>query len=177
MLLEKKRSLVLLVDLQLKLMPAIDNHIRVLDHTLRLAKLANLMDVPVVATEHCPDKIGALEPDIEASADYTVQKTTFDACRTESLFAAWPQGHEQVIIAGVEAHICVFQTAVSLADRGYKVTVAVDAVGSRRTMDRDIAIAAMARHGIRIATVEQVVFEWLEDAENPKFRDALQLIK
>ena len=177
MLLEKKRSLVLLVDLQLKLMPAIDNHIRVLDHTLRLAKLANLMDVPVVATEHCPDKIGALEPDIEANADYTIQKTTFDACRTESLFAAWPQGHEQVIIAGVEAHICVFQTAVSLADRGYKVTVAVDAVGSRRAMDRDIAIAAMARHGIRIATVEQVVFEWLEDAENPKFRDALQLIK
>jgi hypothetical protein len=177
MLLDRNRSLTLLIDFQIRLMPAIDNRIGVLNRGIQLAKLAKLMDVSVLATEHCPDKIGGLEPDIQAVSDYSVEKTTFDACRTQSLFAAWQQGHEQVVVAGVEAHVCVFQTAISLADRGYKVTVAVDAIGSRKPLDRDIAIAAMARHGIRIATVEQIGFEWLQDAEHPKFRDALALIK
>jgi nicotinamidase-related amidase len=176
-LLDAERSLVLLIDLQLKLMPAIHGNSAVLSQSLKLAKLARLFEIPVLATEHCGDKIGGLEPDIQPLCDQIIEKRAFDACQSKGLFAGWPQGREQVVIAGVETHICLFQTAASLLERGYKVTVMVDATSSRRPHDRDMAIASLARAGARLATTEQAGFEWAGDADHPRFRDLLGIIK
>ena len=176
-LLNPKRSVVLLIDLQIKLMPAIDKATAVMNQSLRLARMARTLRVPVVATEHCGERIGELEPDILAVTDQVIEKRHFDACESQGLFAALPQGRDQVVMAGVEAHICVFQTAISLMERGSHVTVMVDAVGSRRPLDRDIAVAAMARADARLGTVEQAGFEWLGDADHGRFKDVLGLIK
>jgi|AACY02.3.fsa_nt_gi Amidases related to nicotinamidase len=177
LLLNPDRSVVLLIDLQIKLMPAIDKGSAVMNQSLRLGKMARALDIPVVATEHCGNRIGALEPDILTVTDQVVEKRHFDACESQGLFAALPQGRDQVVVAGVEAHVCVFQTVISLMERGSHVTVMVDAVGSRRPLDRDIAVASMARADARLGTVEQAGFEWLGDADHARFKDVLALIK
>lgn len=177
LLLDRNRSVVVLIDLQARLLPAISGHQAVLNQALRLARLARLLEVPVIATEHCGDKLGPIEPGILEQADQQVSKICFDACRENGLFAAWPQGREQVVIAGTETHVCLFQTAIALIERGYHVTVMTDAIGSRRNSDRDIAIASLARAGARLGTVEQAGFEWLESADHPRFGEALALIK
>ena len=176
-LLDPERSAVLLIDFQVKLMPAIDRGTAVMTQAIRLGKLARLLEVPVLATEHCGDRIGRLEADIDQLCDQVVEKRHFDACEAKSLFSALPQGRDQIVIAGVEAHVCVFQTTISLMERGFHATIMVDAVGSRRPLDRDIAVASMARADARLGTVEQAGFEWLGDADHTRFKDALSIIK
>ncbi|MEO0391693.1 MAG: isochorismatase family protein [Pseudomonadota bacterium] len=177
LLLKPTRSVVLLIDFQIKLMPAIDQASAVMTQALKLARMARVLDIPVLSTEHCGDRIGGLEPDMAAVSDQVIHKHHFDACQADTLITAIPPGRDQIIIAGVEAHICVFQTAISLIERGLHTTIMVDAVGSRRPLDRDMAVASLARANARLATVEQAGFEWLGDANHPKFRDILTLIK
>ncbi|MBV6634087.1 MAG: isochorismatase family protein [Alphaproteobacteria bacterium] len=177
MLLSADKSQIIQIDLQLRLMPAIAQHSSVLSQALRLGRLAKLMGIPVTATEHCADKIGALEPDIAELSDTVVSKRSFDACHANTFLEALDPKRPQAILAGVETHVCVFQTAIGLMDEGFEIIIMVDAVGSRRAVDRDIAIATLARAGARIATVEQAAFEWLRHGDHPKFGDALSLIK
>ncbi len=101
---------------------------------------------------------------------------TFDACRSPEFLLRAP-ADRTMIIAGCEAHVCVLQTALGLIDRGRRVCVARDAIGSRRAESKEAAIARMARHGVEIVTVEMVVFEWLGTAEDPHFREAAALIR
>ena len=77
----------------------------------------------------------------------------------------------QVVLVGIEAHVCVLQTALELAEEGQEVYVVADAVGSRRAVDRDVALARMRDEGVRIVTREMVVFEWLQEAGTPLFKD------
>jgi nicotinamidase-related amidase len=81
------------------------------------------------------------------------------------------------VVAGCEAHVCVLQTVLGLLDAGRKVYVVRDALGSRQPESKETAIRRMERHGAEIVTTEMVVFEWLESAEHPRFRDAIALIK
>ncbi|MEM6901820.1 MAG: isochorismatase family protein [Pseudomonadota bacterium] len=177
MLLTAEKSQIIQIDLQLRLMPSIAQNSAVLNQALRLAKLGQLMGIPVTATEHCADKIGPLEPDIVALSDTVVAKRSFDSCHADTFLEAIDPKRPQVILAGVEAHICVFQTAIGLMAEGFEVTIAVDAVGTSRPLERDIAIATLARQGARLATVEQAAFEWLRHGDHPQFRAALALIK
>ncbi|MBY0431132.1 MAG: isochorismatase family protein, partial [Rhodospirillales bacterium] len=86
-------------------------------------------------------------------------------------------GRQQIVVAGIEAHVCVMQTALGLAERGYAVAVATDACSSRRQENADAAFHRMRQNGIEMVTTEMVVFEWLHRAGTPEFKDLVALVK
>lgn len=175
--LDRRTSLLLLVDLQGRLHPAIEDGPAVAREAARLAQLAKLFEVPVWATEHCPDRIGPLLPELAALSENTFQKTSFDACRTAAFRDALPPGRTDIVICGYEAHICVMQTALGLLGLGRRVWAVRDAMGSRRAASREAALARLARAGAEIITTEMAGFEWAEDAADPSWRSLLALVK
>ncbi|MEX3948641.1 isochorismatase family protein [Paraburkholderia sp. EG287B] len=169
-------SIVVLIDLQTRLMPAIHDGASVVAQALRLGRIARGLDVPVIGTEQNPGALGENTQEIKDLCSTTVAKHHFDAA-ADGLLEALPEGRTRVIVAGCEAHVCVLQTAMGLLHRGLPVTVVVDAMGSRKVVDKEAAIARLNRAGAEMATVEMVAFEWLRSSQHPRFRDMLQLIR
>lgn len=175
--LRARDCMVLVVDLQAGLLPAIDDGSALARRCEMLARAARLMDVPVVATEHCAGKIGATLPAVGSLVDRVVHKTHFDATREPGFIASLPADRPHLLIAGTEAHVCVLQTALGLEASGLAPIFVSDCVGSRRPSDRDAALRRAAFHGMETVTSEMVMFEWLESADHPRFRDMLALVK
>ncbi|MBS8239241.1 isochorismatase family protein [Marinobacter lipolyticus] len=176
MLMKAEQSILLLVDLQEKLMPAIAHGSEVIHQCLTLATVAGLLEVPVLATEQLPEKLGANVAEIRELCDQTIAKSHFDAC-PDGLIDALPEGRQHIVIGGCETHVCMLQTALSLVDAGYKVWVVADATGSRNEFDRDIALDRLSESGARLVTLEMVAFEWMRDSRHPQFRNIQGLIK
>jgi len=169
-------SIVVLIDLQTRLMPAIHDGASVVAQAVRLGQIARSLDVPVIGTEQNPGALGENAKEIRDLCSITVAKHHFDAT-ADGLLDALPQGRTRAIVAGCEAHVCVLQTAVGLLHRGLSVTLVIDAMGSRKIADKEAAIARLNNAGAEVATVEMVAFEWLRSSQHPRFRDILQLIK
>ena len=169
-------SIVVLIDLQTRLMPAIYDGVSVVAQAVRLGQIARSLDVPVIGTEQNPGALGENAKEIRDLCSITVAKHHFDAT-ADGLLDALPQGRTRAIVAGCEAHVCVLQTAVGLLHRGLSVTLVIDAMGSRKIADKEAAIARLNNAGAEVATVEMVAFEWLRSSQHPRFRDILQLIK
>jgi nicotinamidase-related amidase len=176
MLMNAEQSTLVLVDLQKKLMPAINHGDSVLAESVRLARIAKLLNVPVIATEQIPEKLGHNDDDVSALTDHTVTKIHFDACGG-GLVDAIPNDRKQVIIGGCEAHVCMLQTALSLLAAGFGVWVVENATGSRHDNDRDAALERLQQAGATIVTVEMVAFEWMQHCEHPVFREVQKLIR
>ena len=173
---DPRNSTLVLIDFQTRLMPAIDGAASVIAEARRLVSAATLLGVPVVFTEQNPRGLGPTLAELAPAPSNVVEKMTFDACRTPEFLRRAP-ADRAVIIAGCEAHVCVLQTALGLTDRGRRVFVVRDAIGSRRAESKETAVARMARHGVEIATAEMIVFEWLGTAEHPHFKEAAALIR
>jgi nicotinamidase-related amidase len=172
-------SALLLIDLQARLMPAIAEAEAVILNAGRLLKAARLLDLPVMLTEQNPKGLGPTVPELLAEAgneSSILAKQSFDACRAPGFFEQLP-GRVEMVVAGCEAHVCVLQTALGLLESGRRVHVVQDAMGSRRAESKAAALARLARHGAEIVTTEMVLFEWLESAEHPRFREVVALIK
>lgn len=176
MLMKAEQSILVLVDLQKRLMPAISDGDSVLAESVRLTRIAKLLNVPVIATEQIPGKLGHNDDEVSALADQTVTKIHFDACGG-GLVEAMPNDRKQVIIGGCETHVCMLQTALSLLAAGFGVWVVENATGSRHDNDRDAALERLQQAGATIVTVEMVAFEWMQHCEHPRFRDVQKLIK
>ena len=176
MLIEVEKSTLLLVDFQSRLMPAIDQGESVVAQAVRLGRIAQLLNVPIIGTEQNPAKLGGNEDAIKQLCQTTVNKVHFDAC-ADGLLGVLPRPRRQIIIAGCEAHVCLLQTAHGLLAHGFVVRVVVDAVGSRRESDRATALTRLQQAGAQLVTVEMVAFEWVRSSEHPAFRQILQLIK
>jgi nicotinamidase-related amidase len=170
------KSTLLVVDMQARLMPAMDEGAVVIENARRLVEAAALLGVPVRFTEQYRKGLGPTVPELAANEASAFEKTTFDAGRTPGFEALVAEGHA-AILAGCEAHVCVLQTALGLVEKGRKVFVVRDAVGSRRPESKDAALRRLERNGVEIVTTEMVVFEWLGDAANPRFKAASALIK
>jgi nicotinamidase-related amidase len=168
--------MLLVIDLQTKLTPAIEGAVAVVANARRLVDAATLLGAPVLFTEQNPRGLGLTVPELAPDPGVVVRKMTFDACRSSELLVRLP-ADRALILAGCEAHVCVLQTALGLIDRGRKVFVVCDAIGSRRAESKETAAARMASHGVEIVTTEMVVFEWLGTAEHPRFKQAAALIK
>jgi len=179
-LLSRHASLLLLIDPQVRLMPAIQDGEALAMRFTRLIEAARLLGVPVLATEHCPRAIGPLLACIRdrLAPEDIVEKRHFNAWAEPAFRAALgATARRQIVMAGVEAHVCVAQTALALAQAGHKVFCVVDAVGSRRDQDRQAALARFTQAGIVPVTLEAVLFEWLESADHPAFKPVLEIIK
>ncbi len=174
MLISAEGSAVLLVDIQERLVAALDGGKDMVGNAARLAAAAALLDVPVCATEQVPDKLGPTVAELQPYPQLVLPKTVFNAAGFPTLL---PPGTEEVLIAGCEAHVCVLQTAVGLLAARHRVLVVADAVGSRTTANRDAALDRLVRHGAELVTTEMVLFEWLRDATHPRFREVQGLIR
>ncbi|ROR32428.1 hydrolase [Inmirania thermothiophila] len=173
MLLDARRSLLLVVDVQERLLPAIHEGAAVEAACRWLVGLAGELAVPVLASEQYPKGLGRTVASLRASipAEAFMEKVHFSC-------AAAPQcaprieasGRDQVVIAGIEAHVCVLQTALGLLGQGREVYVVADAVGSRAVQNRDLGLARMRQEGVRVVSREMVAFEWLREAGTERFR-------
>lgn len=151
-----------------------------LDNLSRLIRGATVLGIPVLLTEQYPKGLGATVPEIKALLPeiQPLTKMTFSCCASpEYMQRLKESGRSQVIIAGIEAHICVYQTATELAQIGYNVYVAADAVSSRSPFDRDIALRQLQFNKVNLTTVEMALCELLKVAEGDRFKKILDIIK
>lgn len=174
------RSLLVVVDVHERLLPTIDGADRVVAQCRALMTMANRLGVPVLVTEHVPHKLGPTTDALRTLANVSsvVAKHHFSGADEPAIAQrVAAAGRLQLLIAGLEAHVCVLQTALGFAERGYRPHIVADACGSRRDEWRAIAMDRARLAGIPVVTAEMVMFEWLEHAERPEMRDLIALIK
>ena len=172
---DRERSVLLVIDFQVRLMPLIDGGPAALANARRLLDGAAIFDIPVLLTEQNPRGLGSTVADL-ARSGLTVHKMAFDAVREPAFLERFP-GDRTVVVAGCEAHVCVMQTVFGLLDKGKQVFVVRDALGARKPEGKEAALRRMERHGAEIVTTEMVLFEWLSTCEHSRFRDVLALVK
>jgi nicotinamidase-related amidase len=173
---DAQSSTLLVVDFQAKLMPAIHQGADAVANTRRLIDAAALLDVPTLFTEQNAKGLGPTVRELVRAPSALAHKMTFDACREPNFLQRLAENHA-IVVAGCEAHVCVLQTVLGLIRHGRRVFLVRDALGSRRPESKETAIRRMERHGAEVVTTEMVVFEWLQTAEHPRFREAIALIK
>ena len=174
------RCLLLIVDVHEKLAPAVRNADQVIDNCVVLMRSAQRLSVPMLVSEHCADRLGptVLRISTLARSSDIVAKSHFSCADEPTLIQRIAGlGRPQVVLAGMEAHVCVLQSALGLAERGYRCYVVADATGARRTESHALAMQRLALAQIPVLSTEMVLFEWLERADRPEFRDLLGLIK
>ncbi len=177
-------SLLAVIDIQQRLGAAMPGKVlnRVLQNSNLLGHAAGALGIPVLHTEQYPTGLGATHPEVARAlppGTQTFTKTTF-SCWGLPEFAQAMQAQEarrQVVIAGMEAHICVLQTAFDLSAAGFEVFVVEDAVCSRRLENYQNALDRLRDHGISVVSAESVVFEWLGDSKHPQFKTIQALLR
>ncbi len=184
MLLARDKSQLLIVDVQEKLLPAMLDPGRVAERCVRLVRAARALEIPITVSEQYPSGIGATVAPLRQSlgnAASVMEKIEFSCLKNEPLrerlHELRRQGRPQVVIGGIEAHVCVTQTAIDLEDQGFEAFVVADAVASRTKTSRRLALARLLKSGVDIVDSEMVVFEWLGKAGTPKFKELLGLVK
>ena len=200
MLIDVEESQLVLVDFQPLLQAAMFDAAAVWTNAGRLAQAAHLLQVPVWGTEQNPSKLGVMPEELRGACRRVLAKMQFSA--VEEGLAEWlqpapatprgnarslprhlqkpqsePSARKSIVLAGVEAHVCLLQTALDLLDEEFEVWVVTDACTSRTERNRDAAYDRLAGAGAELVTTEMVVFEWLRSAEHPDFKAVQALIK
>ena len=169
---QAERSLLLVVDAQARLLPAVHDGEQVLANCIWLVKVANELKVPVILSEQYPQGLGPTVPQLRelVAAENIVEKVHF-SCVAEGCLPRIPAySRDQVVLAGTEAHVCVLQTCLGLLAEGKQVFVVADAVSSRDPANRDLALERLRQNGAQIVSREMVAFEWLQRAGTDLFR-------
>jgi nicotinamidase-related amidase len=182
MLIHAETSCLIVIDMQERLVPAMQAPARTIRNARVLITAARELAVPVLLTEQYPQGLGPTVPELAraaAEANAAILPKMHFSCMEDPGFAAAFEatGRGQAVIAGMEAHICVMQTAVSLMDQGYEVFVVTDATSSRTLESEKACLDRLQASGAGIVTTEMVVFEWLGRAGTPAFKALLPLIK
>jgi nicotinamidase-related amidase len=168
----------LIVDVQEKLMPLIGDRELVVANAVRLVRAAKLLDIPVWATEQYPKGLGPTVPELAALIPHRPEKTVFHCCAVpELLEQLHGRGVQHVTLAGIEAHVCVAQTALELMGLGFRVQVPADAVASRFPLDWEFALRRLEHAGAVVSTTESVLFEWVGRSDHPQFKGISELVK
>lgn len=175
-------SLLLLVDLQDKLLAGITPEIRhaVLRHAGILAQAARLLEIPVLVSEQYPQGLGATATEIRPHLTDVApaEKTRFSCCGVDALDARLQaSGRRSIVLAGVETHICVLQSALQFLAAGFTPFVAEDATASRQPAHKANALARLRQAGVVVSNTESILFEWLGDARHPRFKAVSALIR
>lgn len=177
---DRSDAVLVLMDMQESLASAMERRDAVVRTSALLARVVRLLDVPLIVTRQYPEGLGdTVQALREAVGEtVTVDKVTF-SCLAEPAFAErlGALGRRQVLIAGMETHICVAQTALALLAEGYRVHVVADAVCSRRSMDHEVALERLRAAGAEITVAESVIYEALGRAGTPEFREVLAQVK
>jgi nicotinamidase-related amidase len=168
----------LVVDLQEKLMPAIRLRETVVWNVRRLIDGAKVLGLPVAATEQYPQGLGKTVAPLAERLGPVPAKVTFSCRECVDIFRTLAeQGRHKVLVVGVETHVCVQQTVLDLLSEGFRVYVAVDAVGSRYELDYRTALGRLEAAGATLTTTEAALFEWCEVAGTPEFKQISALVR
>ena len=189
-LLDRNRSVLVVIDLQGKLVDMVHRPRMTLQGSIRLMRLANLFGVPVILTEQYPRGLGPTHPEVRQGFDALpvpkrfVEKTNFGCCGDPAFGLALDEvcprpaeGQRQIVVAGIEAHVCVMQTVLELIRLGNQVHVAWDCVSGRGQEQRGLALERMARAGAVVTNHESVGFGWARDKNHPRFQELSNLLK
>jgi nicotinamidase-related amidase len=176
----RARAALAVVDIQEKLLPAMFEKERVLRNTLRLLLGAAELNVPVIVTEQYRKGLGATVPELAAAAGgfAPLEKMAFSACGAKGFVEALAAREvSDVVLCGIEAHVCVCQTGLDLLERDYRLFVVADAVSSRSTEDKQLGLRRLEQAGAVIVSTEMVLFELLEKAGTEEFKKIHRIIK
>lgn len=180
MLLNSDDSFLLIIDVQEKLATQIHEMESVSANIIRLITSAQTLRIPLLCTEHCPDKIGPTTAVLAnlIGADSIISKSHFSAYREPSIASAIEAlNRKQVIIVGTETHVCVLQTTLLLKQSGFQPYLVADATSSRHLENKQLGVARMRQRAVDVVSTEMVIFEWLQRADRQSFRALLPVIK
>lgn len=179
-MLSAENSLVLCIDIQDKLVAALNKN-TIVSNSVKIISAANILDIPVLVTEQYPKGLGnTVEPlkSVLPVDSEVVEKTYFNALLEDGMLEKIKSyDKKQIVIFGIETHICVHQTASALVEEGFEVYVIKDACASREKYEFKAGLETMKQNGVRISCVEIALFEWLKGAKHPKFKEVQALIK
>ena len=179
-LLSQEDSVLMVIDMQGNLYESMQDKPFLLENVRKLIRGMQVFGIPVIVTEQIPEKLGpTIEPVVSLLPDAPrIPKSDFSCCGEEKIMKALKAlERQQVLLCGIETHVCVYQTAVDLLGFGYDVYLVADAVSSRTVLNREIGIRKMCDEGARLASTEMVLFELIRSADDPKFREIFKIVK
>jgi len=179
-MLDIQKCCLVVVDVQGKLAQSMYAREGLFKNIQILIKAAKILNIPAIWCQQCPEVLGPTVPHIAQllTDNEPINKAAFSCCGEER-FNSKLKGlsRQHVLLCGIEAHVCIYQTAVDLRQKGYDVSVIADAVSSRTLQNKQIAIGRMQVEGVNISCTEMVLFELLRTAEHPQFKQIARLIK
>jgi len=188
MMLDTHNTILVLIDVQERLTSVMHAREALVESLVKLVKGVQTLEIPILWLEQNPDKMGGTIPELREALPglVPIAKMCFSCCGSQAFMEALTASRrKQVMIAGIEAHVCVYQTAVDLIRAGYAAEVVLDAVSSRRLMDKEMGLAKIQACGAHSTgsgqghqtTVETALFELMRSAEHPHFREMLKIVK
>lgn len=181
LLLPREGTVLVLVDAQERLVLATPAPIwREVRKNIRiLLEASQILNIPVIVTEQYPQGLGPTVRELQGPwYDTTIAKTTFSCCGEENFLNLLKEKHaRQVLMVGMESHVCIYQSALALLHRGYPVHLATDAICARRKKDHQIAMYNANQAGATLTTVETALFQMLKDSKAPEFKEISALVK
>ena len=174
-----EKSLLLIIDVQGKLVDLVVDSEHLTKHIEALIKTAQMLHIPIIYTEQVPEKIGATVPHLQALLkDDPIPKRTFSCCGEQRFVRALQElKRDQIIVAGIETHVCVYQTVYDLLHQHYQVKLVEDAVAARAQRDHDLAINHAESLGAQLTSTEMIICELIKGADHERFRDIIQFLK
>ncbi len=178
-MLQKNHAVLVFIDVQGTLSERVDGSDDLFKNLRRLLEGIKALNVPVIATEQIPGKLGPTREEFQNLMNETpIAKSSFGCCGEPQFFQGLEKlNRKQIILCGIETHVCVYQTAMQLLDAGYEVQVVTDAVSSRDPANKTLALRRLENEGAKLTGVEMLLFELLGDARDPAFKSVLNVVK
>jgi nicotinamidase-related amidase len=179
-LLSVEDTVLMVIDMQGNLYESMQDKQFLLENVQKLIRGMQVFGIPVIVTEQIPEKLGPTIAPLAALLPGArgIPKADFSCCGDEEIMKALKAAdRRQVLVCGIEAHVCVYQTTVDLLGFGYEVHLVADAVSSRTVMNRKIGLEKMRDEGAHLTSTEMVLFELIRTAEDPKFREIFKIVK
>ena len=176
---DDKETAIICIDIQEKLVNMLKNSSEIASNTVKLIKAAAILNINTIITEQYPKGLGSTIEEIKNIKNFkTIEKTSFSALQTEGFKEEFEKlKTKNVVIFGIETHICVYQTVIDLLEKGYNVYVVSDCSSSRSEFNHNSALDLMRQKGANITTLEIVLFDFLKSSKHPNFKEIQGLIK
>jgi nicotinamidase-related amidase len=179
-MLDRENTLLLVVDIQGNLAQQMYEKEVLFRNVRKLIQGIQVLGLPIVWAEQIPEKLGPTIPEVAnlLTGMRPIPKSSFSCCGNPDIMQAIEKNHrQQVLVCGIEVHICVYQTSAELVSKGYAVQVVADAVSSRQLGNKEIGLAKAREAGASITSVETVLFELMQKAEGDEFRQLVKIVK
>jgi nicotinamidase-related amidase len=179
-MLDIAESCLVVVDVQGKLAQLMYDRDVLFKNIAILIKSAQILDIPILWCQQCPEALGPTVPEIAEllSGSEPINKSGFSCCDEEGFnIRLHSLGRKRVLLCGIEAHVCIYQTAVDLLRMDYEVSIIADAVSSRTRENKEIGLAGARAEGAKVSSTEMAIFELLGTADHPKFKQIARLVK